>query len=106
MKSREKSQQETIEDLANRLETLTIEAKQLTQELIRLQETATNLNISTTQENTNPYRIGDKVIITNSYLGKKGTQGTVIATTLTQVTLIDHTGRKYKRKHTNVRHEQ
>ena len=104
----EKSHQDKIKDLVNKLETLTIETRQLTQELKRLQENTTNLSINTnTQEaaDSNPYKIGDRVIITNSYRGKKGTRGSIIATTTSLVTLIDHNGKEYKRKHTNVKHE-
>ena len=51
------------------------------------------------------FKIGDRVTITNSYLGKRGITGTVTAVTLSQVTIQDKNGRFHKRKYTNLRHE-
>ncbi len=46
---------------------------------------------------------GDLVVIKNTYLGKKGTQGTVSHITKTQVTLQDRSAVFHTRKFTNVR---
>ena len=110
MNNSDNPHQEQIKDLIQKIEALTIETSQLTQELNRLQETVIiPYNSPDTQETntgtTNSYHIGDRVIITNSYLGKKGTRGTVTATSAKQVTLIDRNGKEYKRRYTNIRYE-
>ena len=93
-----------INNIIDRLEKLTIEAKDLTQELRHLQSPAA---ATAPPSNTydHPYRIGDKVIITNAYLGKKGICGTVTAISAKRVTLTDASGRKHTRKPTNIKYE-
>ena len=125
--------EERITDLIERIEAITLETQDITRELRQLQEqqlttgqpnsvttepseppsvytpTATAIpqeNLPRSPATTHDFHIGDRAIITNSYLGKKGTSGVVIAISPKQVTIRDKNGRSHKRKHTNLRHEQ
>jgi hypothetical protein len=91
--------EQRISTLINRLDALTLEANSVTRELQELTELGD-------QEPDHPYPLshGDRVIITNTYLGQKGTKGLVVRVTDKQVTLKnEETGRRYTRKYNNVR---
>ena len=105
-----------ISTIINRLEDLSIEVHELTQELRAIQQEdntnttplATAVPLPSPLPHTtfeHPYKTGDKVIITNSYLGRKGTRGTVIKTTAKRVTIVDTQGRKHVRKPDNISYE-
>ena len=107
-----------ISEIVNRLDSLTLEANTLTHELreLRRQDRAgathgregNEGDERQQQRNNEPvhahgFSRGERVVITNLYTGRRGTEGTVTHTTRTQVTLRDGTGRTHVRKYTNVR---
>ena len=94
-----------ISTIIDRLERLTIEAQDLTQELRQLQSPPAIPQQLPTTNYDHPYKIGDRVVITNSYLGKRGVSGTVTNTTEKRVTLTDDTGRSHTRKPSNIKYE-
>ena len=100
-------EEDQINLIINRLENIAIETRELTQELRRLQQlpvsTVTDLPLQ--QQNDHPFKTGDRVIITNSYLGKRGTRGVVVSTTKNIVTLRDTQGKNHTRKSTNIQYE-
>ena len=128
------STDEKISHLIDRIEALTFETQEVTRELRQLQRNSTlsprqsvdphppftnaesepttafaipQVTLATAQASTilHDFRIGDRVVITNTYLGRKGVSGVVVAITSSQVTLQEQNGRRHKRKHTNLRHE-
>ena len=93
-----------ITNIIARLEELTIETQELIQELRQLHTPTTNAH-SSRPNFDHIFVLGDKVVITNNYLGKKGTRGIVTTVTAKRVTLTDSTGRKHTRKPSNLRYE-
>ena len=90
-----------ISTIINRLDSLALESRNLTQELRTLVEPTEEED---EDEGTydHSYRIGDRVVIKNTYLQQKGTVGTVTNLTKSQVILVDNTGKIHTRKHTHV----
>ena len=102
--NKERKQQITL--LINRLESLTLEANEVTRELQTLnsQEQGGTRQTGHSTNNTPSFEIGDRVIITNRYLGQHGIQGLVLKTTKKRVTFKNETtNRTYTRAHKNVR---
>ena len=108
------TQEDQITIIINRLDELSLEVHKLTQELRSLQHgqhiqpfATTNNAVPAREPNLfeHPYKDGDKVIITNAYLGRKGTHGTVINTTAKRITLVDQQGKKHTRKPDNIKYE-
>ena len=99
-----------VQEIADRLEALSLESASLTRELRRLtrstQWTADggerNREETRSANNNRPLQVGDRVVITNRYRGRRGTEGTVVRVTSTQVTLRDSSGDEHTRKQTNV----
>jgi ATP-dependent exoDNAse (exonuclease V) alpha subunit len=97
--------EQRISDIINRLESLTLEANGLVQQLQELRKPDNDPGRKEKDKNESPsndFKEGEKVIITNNYRGKRGTIGTVTHTTKKQVTLEDDSGKSYIRKYTNV----
>ena len=84
--------------IIDRLERLSIEARDLGQELRNLQEPPSSSSSSNFRSNDHPYQIGDKVTITNSYLGNYGICGTVTTVTAKRITLTDSGGKNTHKK--------
>ena len=120
--------------LINRLEDLTLEATDIVQRLRDIRQVpqqqvvatevveirslqdvtmeptepqrAVAIAILETDINNNPYKIGDRVVITNRRNGtRRGTSGVVIRVTVHQVIIRDALGKEYRRKFTNIRYE-
>jgi hypothetical protein len=90
-----------ISALIRRIDSLTLEANSLTRELQGLMNQQPVRN-----ENSNDFQIGDSVVITNNYLGQRGTTGIITHITPKRITLRNEaTGREYTRKNSNVRRE-
>jgi ATP-dependent exoDNAse (exonuclease V) alpha subunit len=105
------SNEKRISEIVDKLQSLTLEANVLANELseLRTQGDVKPLHSEKRDDDTKKKQIhdhgfkkGDKVVITNGYRGKKGTTGTVTHTTKTQVTLRDESRKTYIRKYTNV----
>ena len=119
--------QRQIEILSKRIEAMALETHEVSREFLQLQHTAAtrknphstdpsdkNKNFTTKRISTeseafdnikdHDFKIGDIVIITDIYLGRKGTKGSILSTSAKQVTIKDEQGKTYKRKHTNVKH--
>jgi hypothetical protein len=101
-----------ITSIIHRLDSLTLEANTLTRELKTLRSNqqrayAPTATARATARNpptrTHEFEIGDRVIITNTYQGSRGTKGTVTYITDKQITLIDEKGKRHTRKYTNLR---
>lgn len=109
-----------IQDIINRLEELSIESgallielrrarlreRQLDQQPLEDQRTrAVHPVTPPRQASTFPhgFELGDKVVITNNYLGQRNTRGHVSYITEQRVTIVDAHGQRYTRKPTNLR---
>ena len=91
--------EQQIANLIQRIDSLTLEANGLTRELQELTRQRETTN--------NELEEGDTVVITNNYLGQRGTTGVVTNVTSKEVTLRNtETGRRYTRKKSNVRRTQ
>ena len=98
MKGKNSSKHVHISEVVEELEGLTLRTTALFSELDTLQSP------KPTKAPQNPYKVGDTVVVTNSYKGKKGTIGRIIHTTKEQV-VINTTQDKevLTRKYTNVK---
>jgi hypothetical protein len=93
------NKEKQIANLIQRIDSLTLEANGLTRELRDLTDGAN-------EENTTELKKGDLVVITNNYLGQKGTTGVIINVSNKQVTIQNKTtGKKYTRKKMNVQRQ-
>ena len=103
MKDEEKSRK--IKSLINQLEIFSLESLRITREIKVLQEETkitkiSNNNLQILFKKDNPFKIGDKVAVTN-----KGMTGVITDISKKQVTLQNTTtGTVYKRSYKNVRH--
>ena len=110
-----------ISDIVNKLKSLTLEANVLTHELGELRRPNESplhahgskgnkvKSVIKKEKNTSyehDFIEGDKVVITNGYQKKRGTEGTVIHTSRTQVTIKDQAGTIYVRKSVNLKRIQ
>ena len=107
----------SINDIIDRLEELSIESGALLIELRRarlrerqqdqgsLERGAVHPVTPPRQTSTFPhgFELGDTVVITNNYLGQRNTRGHVSYITAQRVTIIDAHGQRYTRKPTNLR---
>jgi hypothetical protein len=103
--SKEEQEQQRIDDIIDELASLSLRTSNLTSELKRLQQIGRQGHRA---KPTNPrydhdFKEGDLVVITNSYLGRKGTKGKVSYVTKTQVTLQDSSGKFHTRRFTNIK---
>jgi len=110
-----------IDEIINRLESLQLEMGSLTAELRSMREhtrvradhvASSNLvnGASRIRQQSSAVamfehglKAGDDVVITNNYKGQRGICGKVIHVTGTWITLRDDSGKLYKRKYSNVR---
>lgn len=97
-----------IQEIIERLDSLTLEANTLTKELRTLTSAQEDEDKPEAKQKVYPagflhdFRRGDRVKITNTYKGNKGKKGTVTSVTKTQVTLIDSDGETHTRRFSNV----
>ena len=96
-----------ISDIIDELDSLSIQANALVRRLrrARLAEQGVRSGAQAPRTETYPhgYEVGDRVVITNRYLGQKNTQGQVTHITAQRVTLVDSSGNRYTRKPSNLR---
>ena len=110
-----------ISDIVSKLKSLTLEASVLTHELGELRrrnESPPHAHgskgdkvKSEIKKERNPFyehdfKEGDRVVITNGYQRKRGTEGRVIHTARTQVTIKDQAGTIHIRKSKNIKRIQ
>jgi hypothetical protein len=101
--SKEKQEQQHIDEIINELTSLSLRTNTLTHELKRLRQQDRQESPPTSNPKyDHDFNEGDRIVIKNAYLGKKGTEGKVSYVTRTQVTLQDDSGRFHTRKFTNV----
>jgi hypothetical protein len=102
--SEEAQEQQQITDIVTELEILSLRTSTLIRELKQLRQKRghTDRTKSRNKEHDHDLKEGEHVVIKNTYLGKKGTEGTISYTTKTQVTLQDESGTFHTRKFTNV----
>ncbi len=111
-------EQQQITNIINELESLSLRTSTLTCELKQLGQQNKQVNranptspknkqgthcIPDHSENKHILKEGDRVVIRNADLGKKGTEGTVLHITKTQITLQDASGQFHARRLSNVR---
>jgi hypothetical protein len=96
--------QQRMSDIIDELEALSFKTNTLTHELkqLRQQGTQTRRRGPNGMARNHSFKKGDRVVIKNMYLGRKGTEGTVSYTTKTQITLLDDSGKLHTRKFTNI----
>ena len=102
--SKETQEQQQITDIINELEVLSLRTSTLICKLRQLQQERghTNQAKPNNTEHNHDLKEGERVVIKNTYLGKKGKEGTVSYTTKSQVTLQDKSGIFHTQKFTNV----
>ena len=102
--SKEAQEQQQITDIVNKLEVLSLRTSTLIRKLRQLQQKRGHTNQAKPHntEHNHDLKEGERVVIKNTYLGKKGTEGTISYTTKAQVTLQDESGTFHTRKFTNV----
>ncbi len=102
--SEEAQEQQQITDIVTELEILSLRTSTLICELRQLRQKRghTDRTKSRNTEHDHDLKEGERVVIKNTYLGKKGTEGTISYTTKAQVTLQDESGTFHTRKFTNV----
>ncbi len=83
--SKEKQEHQRITNIINKLELLSLRTSTLTRKLRQLRQRDGQANQAkpTSTEYDHNLKEGDRVIIKNAYLRKKGTEGTVLYTTKT-----------------------
>lgn len=82
-----------------------------TQELTKELHTITQENRSDSTHRTHNtqyehnFSTGDRVIVTNNYLGQQGTRSIVVHTTKKQIKIKDKKGNIHTRAYKNIQHE-
>jgi hypothetical protein len=96
---KEEQEQQQISDIVDELHLLSLRTATLTHKLKQLQKGGKQDNKAKPTGPTydHGFKRGDRVVIKNSYLGKRGTKGRVSYTTKTQITLQDEHEEVYKR---------
>ena len=87
--SKEAQEQQQITDIINKLEVLSLRTSTLIRKLRQLRQKRghTNRAKPNNTEHNHDLKEGERVVIKNTYLGKKGTEETILYTTKAQVTL-------------------
>ena len=99
--------EDRVTEIIDKLQTLSLKTNTLAKELAHLQEEVRQEKKDKDKNNQeeepkNTYTIGDRVTITNTYRGKKGTTGVIMNVTRTRVTLRDDFGKSHTRASLNV----